>query len=264
MKLNRPTFKKIPLTETLSCVLLCASAITLVALQLKLVGSIITFLGIISLFITPIQFRRYVLLLFLSLLILGYSPVSSDISYGHMVQLLIGVSGTLLLPYLVSRYLYKEHLIKFPIFPVKKWSLKRSGYLVFTVAVSYLLFTLYFATTNAEYNWPVDNDPISLFNLFMGTMILGLWDELFFICTVLGVLKRYLPFHLANLIQAVLFSSFLYQIGFHSWGILLTFLFAVTQGYVYHRTNSLFYVISIHLTIDLVLFFMLLHTHGIL
>lgn len=264
MKRKQLTFDNIPFTEILSCIFLCASAITLVALQLKLLGSILVFLGIISLFLTPLPFRRYVLLLFLSLVVLGYSPVSSDISYSHMFQLLLGVSGTLLLPYLVSRYLYKEHLIRFPIFPVKKWTLKRSGYLVFTVAISYLLFTLYFATTNAEYNWPVENNTLSLFNLFMGTMVLGLWDELFFICTVLGILKRYLPFHLANFMQAVLFSSFLYQIGFHSWGIFLTFLFAITQGYVYHRTNSLFYVISIHLTIDLVLFFMLLHTNGIL
>ena len=38
-------------------------------------------------------------------------------------------------------------------------------------------------------------------------------------------------------------------------------LFALTQGYIFKKTESLLYVITIHLTLDLVLFLALLNVH---
>ena len=47
--------------------------------------------------------------------------------------------------------------------------------------------------------------------LFVGTNALGTWDELFFICTCFALLRRHLVDWQANLIQAVLFTSFLWE-----------------------------------------------------
>ena len=61
--------------------------------------------------------------------------------------------------------------------------------------------------------------------------------------------------------QAVLFTSFLHELGFTSWGPLMIFPFALIQGYTFATTRSLSYVVTVHLTFDLVLFGVLLHAH---
>jgi hypothetical protein len=48
------------------------------------------------------------------------------------------------------------------------------------------------------------------------------------------------------LLQAVLFTSFLFKLGFTGWGPVMIFIFAIIQGVVFRKTDSLFYVITIH------------------
>jgi hypothetical protein len=45
-------------------------------------------------------------------------------------------------------------------------------------------------------------------------------------------------------------------------GPLLTFPFAMLQGYTFKLTKSLTYVVSVHLIFDLVLFLALVHAHN--
>lgn len=116
-------------------------------------------------------------------------------------------------------------------------------------------------TTGAYQNWVVENDPYHLFILFLGTNGLGIWDELFFIVTVLALLKRHMPFHQANLVQALLFTSFLYELGFRGWAPFIIYPFALLQGLVFRRTDNLVYIIAIHLTIDFVLYLALINAH---
>jgi membrane protease YdiL (CAAX protease family) len=89
----------------------------------------------------------------------------------------------------------------------------------------------------------------------------GLWDELFFICTVFALLRRHFPMWTANLLQAVGFVSFLWELGYQSWGPALTVPFAVLQGYIFQRTRSLAYVVTVHLSFDLIIFMILVHAH---
>lgn len=93
-----------------------------------------------------------------------------------------------------------------------------------------------------------------LARLFVGVKAVGTWDELFFICTCLVILRRHFPLWQTNLLQAVIFVSFLLELGYSSWGPLLTVPFAlpahcgssircplrpVLQGYIFARTRSL-------------------------
>ena len=90
---------------------------------------------------------------------------------------------------------------------------------------------------------------------------MGVWDELFFVGMTLGILRKFLNFKLANFTQSVLFASFLYELGFTSWGLIMIFVFALTQGYAFKKAESLFYVIAIHLSLDLILFLALINVH---
>jgi membrane protease YdiL (CAAX protease family) len=167
----------------------------------------------------------------------------------------------LYLPYIISRFVYKEHMIRYNFKIPRKWTKKKVGYILFALGLSYILIPFYLSSTGIYHNWPVMSDFKNLFILFIGTNLLGLWDELFFVCTTLGILKRYFPFRTANIATTIIFTSFLYELGFRSWGFLIIPIFAFLQGWAYNKTSDLVYVIAIHLTVDVVLFLALVHAH---
>ena len=76
-----------------------------------------------------------------------------------------------------------------------------------------------------------------------------------------AVLLRHFPAWLANLLQAVVFVSFLWELGYRVWGPLLTIPFALVQGVIFLRTRSLGYVVTVHLLFDAVVFAVLVHAH---
>ena len=58
----------------------------------------------------------------------------------------------------------------------------------------------------------------------------GLWDELFFICTCYVLFLRHFRTPVANVLQAMIFVSFLWELGYQAWGPFLTIPFALIQG----------------------------------
>ena len=249
------------LPEYCSLFTLCISAVILIALQLYPWGWILLLTGFLSLFFCNRDFAKHFLLLFISLAILGITPITTDISYPHMIGMGITLTLAFILPYLVSHFVYKENLIQFQWHHGRNWYKTEILYIVLTAVISYFLLPFYLKSSGAYINWSVEPGISNIIRLFVGTNALGIWDELFFICTVLGILRKYLPFFLANSIQAILFTSFLFELGFTGWGPLMIYPFALLQGYIFQKTDSLLYVITIHLTLDLILFLALIHAH---
>lgn len=251
-----PTFARY-----LSIALLLLAAVTLIAFQIKPLGWIFLLISALSLCLTDKKYARDVLLLHISLAILGLTPITTDISYSHIAIMTGMLILAVAIPYVVSRYIYKDHHVRFPFHHGRSWYKSEILYIVITAGLSYLILPFYLSNTGAYLNWPSDIEGDAIIRLFIGTNGLGIWDELFFICTALGILRHYFPFYWANLFQAVLFTSFLYELGFTGWGPLMIFIFALLQGYIFNKTESLLYVITIHLTLDLVLFLALINAH---
>jgi membrane protease YdiL (CAAX protease family) len=247
--------------ETLSLILLPLSSILLIGLQFKLIGFVLLFLGIFSLFFCSKTFRKDLLLVYISLGILGMTPISTDISASHSIFMAILLTLVLLFPYLISRYIYKDHLVRFHFRKKEKWTKVEISYIFLTGILSYFIFPFMLLNTGSYQNWHVYPGAINLLLLFIGTNALGIWDELFFINTVLGILRKHSSFPIANFIQAILFTSFLYELGFRGWAFLLIFFFALLQGIIFKKTNSLLYIIAIHLTADFILYLALIYTH---
>ena len=134
--------------------------------------------------------------------------------------------------------------------------------MTFVLNLLALILPVYMIRTGVYENWPAASDPSMLTRLFVGTNALGIWDELFFICTCFALLRRHYPDWLANLLQAVLFTSFLWELGFHAWGPFLIYPFALVQGWTFRITKSLTYVVCVHLLFDLVLYLVLVHAHN--
>lgn len=247
--------------EYIEILLLDISAVILIGLQMKLVGYGLLIIGMVLLLLCSRQFKKDIALIYICLAILGLTPITTDISYTHILQMGIPLFLVVMLPYFVSKYVYKDHLVRFTFHHGRGWYKTEIGYVFFTAIVSYMVIPFYLRNTGAYRYWTVDPGVTNLLKLFIGTNFLGIWDELFFISTVLGILRRYMSFQWANLVQSIMFTSFLYELGFRGWGFIMIFIFALIQGYVFKKTESLLYVITIHLTLDLILYLALIHAH---
>lgn len=245
----------------ISLILLCLSTVLLIGLQVKLLGWMLLVLGLLSLCLCSKQFAKDIVLLYVSIAILGLTPITTDISYSHIFIMGTALALAVGIPYGISRYAYKDYLVRFPFYHGRRWYRTEFAYIAVTTVISYLVIPFYLKNTGAYLNWTVEPGLHNITKLFIGTNGLGIWDELFFVSTVLGILRRHIAFWLANVMQAILFTSFLFELGFTGWGPFMIYPFALLQGLIFRKTESLLYIITIHLCLDFVLFLALLNTH---
>ena len=247
--------------KTTILILLVLSAIVLIPLEQQLLGWILLIITGLLLLFTETHFRRDMALIVLSLGLLGITPINTDISLVHIFQMGTTLFLAVALPYLITRKLYKEKTIRYPFHHGRKWYKKEIFYIIVTATIAFLLLPFYLRNTGSYHNWTVQLGAGKLFILYLGTNMLGTWDEFFFVSTVLAIFKKYFPFPLANATQAMIFTSFLYALGFRGWAPLALYPFALSQGYIFKKTDSLLYILTIHLTLDLVLYLALIHAY---
>lgn len=253
--------KKLQLVSYIPLILLALSALFLVGLETKPVGWMLWLAGVIALLPNKRLFRLHVGLIYISLGLLGLVPIITDVTNENFLRMGSVLGLAIYIPYYIDRKVLKTNIIRYKFHHGRRWYKTEVLYIAVTALIAYFLLPFYFDSTNAHLNWTVENNPSSIIRLFIGTNALGIWDELFFVSTVLGILRIYLPFWQANVLQSVLFTSFLFDLGFTGWAPWVLYPFALLQGYIFKKTDSLFYVITIHLTLDLVLFLALINAH---
>ncbi|MEO5779822.1 CPBP family intramembrane glutamic endopeptidase [Arthrobacter oryzae] len=243
-------------------VLVACSGYVLFVLELRVIG-----FGLLVVSLLAARFISAALLRDLSLIAVGLAamslvPITTDISTGHMLVMGAAMAVAVGVPYGVSRFVFKDHAVRFPVLTGQPWTRAEKWYLPAVVIMGWALLPVYMISSGVYRNWPAVSDPDGIIRLFLGTNVLGIWDELFFICTVFALLRRHLPTVQANVLQAVLFTSFLWELGFRAWAPLFIFPFALVQAFIFTRTKSLSYIVCIHLLFDFVLFLVLIHAHN--
>ncbi|MBP1325686.1 membrane protease YdiL (CAAX protease family) [Leucobacter exalbidus] len=203
----------------------------------------------------------------LSLIVIGLAvvrtiPLAAQLDNCAMVRFTLALGGAVLVPYLVSRYLYRDRATGFPWRGGGRWGRLHWGWLGAVIVLAWLLLPWYFMGSGVYRNWPAVDSPELIGRLFVGVGAVGIWDELFFICTVFAVLLRHFPMWTANVLQMIVFVSFLWELGYRSWGPALTIPFALVQGYIFMRTRSLAYVVTVHLLFDAIVFAVIVHAHN--
>ncbi|MFB7250320.1 type II CAAX prenyl endopeptidase Rce1 family protein [Microbacterium sp. NPDC056234] len=201
-------------------------------------------------------------LIAIGMLIVSVIPLAAELDNLAMLRFTLALGGAVLVPYVISRYVYRDRAISFPWRTGKRWGRLQWGWLIAVLALGWLILPFYFITSGVYQNWPVVDTPELIVRLFVGVGAVGIWDELFFICTVFALLRRHFPDAVANMLQAVVFVSFLWELGYREWGPLLTIPFALLQGFIFLRTHSLAYVVTVHLLFDAVVFAVLVHAHN--
>jgi len=143
-------------------------------------------------------------------------------------------------------------VIDYRFWPEKWWGID-AWYTLLSIPLAWLVLQLYWHLTPDLYQgWsmPDEVDRGEIKKLFLGINMVGIWDELFFINTVFAVLRSLFRYRVSNLVQAVVYTSVLYDMVFVGAGPYIVFLFAWTQGAMYERSGRLFWVIMVHLIVD--------------
>lgn len=193
--------------------------------------------------------------------IISTISLKADLSNAGIARFAVVLSLAVLVPWAVSRYLYKDDAVNFPVRTGRRWTGPMWAYIGAVVVIGYLVLPFYFLGSGAYLNWPPLEGGSDIARLFFGVNAVGLWDELFFICVVFTLLTRHFPMWTANLLQATVFVSFLWELGYREWGPLLTIPFALVQGWLFSKVKSLSYVVTVHLLFDAVVFAVLVHGH---
>ncbi|XKG42127.1 CPBP family intramembrane metalloprotease [Microbacterium marinum] len=201
-------------------------------------------------------------LIAIGLLIVSAVPLKAELDNAAMVRFTLALGGAVLVPYLVSRFVYRDHAIRFPWRGGGRWKTWQWIWLAAVLVLGWLILPFYFITSGVYENWPVVDTPDLIARLFVGVGAVGIWDELFFICTCFALLRRHFADATSNVLQAVVFVSFLWELGYRAWGPVLTIPFALLQAVIFLRTRSLAYVVTVHLLFDAVVFGVLVHAHN--
>lgn len=205
--------------------------------------------------------RLMLLSICLAIAIIGTTPVNTGLSTGHILKMLAGMIAAVAVPYLFLEHWHKQGVIQYKLHHGRRWHLYEILYVLVPAAIGYFTLPFFFSSTGNYQHWTVELTFRGLLLLLLGLIAVGVWDEVIFVATIGSVLRKLLPFWAANIAQAFVFSSFLYELGFRSWSVYFAYIFALIQFYIYKITNSLIYAITIHVVFDLVLFVALIHAY---
>lgn len=206
-------------------------------------------------------FRRRMGVLLGCVLLLGFTPIQTATSNRNFLALGSCFLAVILLPYVILKRT-DPRVIRYILWP-RRFRWLDIFYVAISIPLSWGAFQLYFRVVNPEVptHWVLPPLPESepIWRLFIGINLVGIWDELFFINTVYAVLRSVFPYRVANLGQAVVYTSVLYQMAFTGIGPILIYIFALTQGAMFEETENLLYVILVHLIVDFFLVAGILH-----
>ena len=196
------------------------------------------------------------------LLVVSVIPLKAELDNLAFLRFTLALGGAVAVPYVLSRWVYRDYAIRFPWRGGGRWTKFQWSWLVAVLVLGWLILPFYFITSGVYLNWPVVDTPDLIARLFVGVGAVGIWDELFFICTCFALLRRHFPDWQANILQSIVLVSFLWELGYQAWGPFLTIPFALLQGFIFMKTRSLAYVVTVHLLFDAVVFAVLVHAHN--
>jgi membrane protease YdiL (CAAX protease family) len=245
----------------LAAALVCGAAVPLYVFLQRPLGYAMLAAGLVVALVVDRHLLRHLAVVTASLVVISTVSLAADLSDAGIARFTVVLSLALLIPWATLRFVFRDDTIRFPWRSGRRWSRFEYTYLVVVLAVGYLLLPVYFIGANAYRRWPAVTEPGEIARLFVGVNAVGLWDELFFICILFALLRRHFPLWQANVLQSVVFVSFLWELGYQGWAPAFTVPFALLQGFIFQRTRSLTYIVTVHLSFDALIFMILVHAH---
>jgi membrane protease YdiL (CAAX protease family) len=260
----KPRALTMPPLSLIALVAFCGATILLIPLGWYIPGFA---LWAVSAFCTARQpdprIRRNLGTLLGCIAVLAFAPIHTGLDTPHMVTLFLFFAAVIAGPVLVLHRLAPGEL-RWRFWPVR-FSKHDIIYTLISIPLAWIVIEGYFYHLNpgiaAHWSLPPVHDANAVQRLVLGINLVGIWDELFFINIVYGLLRGIFSARVANLAQAVVYTSVLYDMAFTGHGIWIVYLFALTQGVMYEKSRVLLYVLVVHLIVDLFLVLAILQWH---
>jgi membrane protease YdiL (CAAX protease family) len=238
-----------------------ASAVLLFGLHVRPLGYLVLALSLVAAFLVDRRLGTDLALIGVGVAIISTTSMAADVSWPRFVAIGTALTLAVAVPFLVDRFVLRRSAIRFPWRTGRRWPTVEKAYLLAVPVLGWAILPSYFIRSGAYENWPELSDTGELARFFVGVNAVGTWDELFFVCTCFALLLRHFPWWQANLLQATIFVSFLWELGYRSWGPALTIPFALLQGLIFTRTRSLTLVLVVHLLFDAIVFMAIVHAN---
>jgi membrane protease YdiL (CAAX protease family) len=259
-----PTFvdrTRVPAWGLVAAAGVSASAVVLFALLLPGWGHALLVLSVLLAWRVDSGLGRDLTLVGAGIAIVSTTSVEADLRWDRFLTLGAVLTAAVAVPLMLDRLWLRRRAIVFPWRTGTSWTRLQWSYVVAVPVLGWAILPAYFIHSGSYRNWPHVQESSELARFFVGVNFVGLWDELFFICTCFALLRRHFGLWTANVLQAAVFVSFLWELGYRSWGPLLTIPFALLQGWIFNRTRNLTYVVVVHLLFDVIVFLAIVHAH---
>lgn len=200
-------------------------------------------------------FRRRMGVLLGCVLLLATAPITTDTSDRGFLVLGGYFLAVVALPAIILGRT-DPGVIRFQLWP-KKFRWLDIFYVAISIPLAWAVIKFYwYVNPFMPQQWwlPEVEDIKETWRLFIGINCVGIWDELFFVNTVYGVLRSIFPFKIANAAQGVVYTSVLFDMAFIGIGPIVVYIFAWTQGSMFEESENLLYVLIVHLIVDYFLF----------
>nr|WP_240643841.1 CPBP family intramembrane glutamic endopeptidase [Antribacter gilvus] len=241
--------------------LVSASAVLLFAVHVRPIAYVPLVAGILLGLAVDRALGRDLALIGVGLGIISSISLEADLTDEGIQRFAVVLIASVVVPWALSRYVFRQDTIQFPLITHRRWGRGQWTYLLIVVAVGYLILPFYFLGSGAYLNWPDLEGSQDIWRLLMGVNAVGIWDELFFVCVAFALYRKHFGLWTSNFLQAAIFVSFLWELGYREWGPLLTIPFALVQGWIFAKFKDLAYVVTVHLLFDVVVFMVLVHGH---
>ncbi|HET6462378.1 MAG TPA: hypothetical protein VFH33_01135 [Candidatus Krumholzibacteria bacterium] len=242
----------------------CAATVLLVPLAWYIPGFALWFLSAALTFRqSNARLRRNLGILLGCIAVLAFAPIHTGLDTRHMAILFLCFVAVVVGPSIIMGVIAPGE-ISWRFWP-RHFSKRDLIYTAVSIPLAWWVINTYFFHLNPTLasHWvlPASYNVHAVQRLVIGINTVGIWDELFFVNTVYGLLRGVFPARVANVAQAVVYTSVLYDMAFTGHGVWIVYLFALTQGVMYEKSRVLLWVLIVHLIVDLWLVLAILQWH---
>lgn len=203
-----------------------------------------------------VTLRRRMGILMGCVILLGAIDINPSLKNENFIALTIPFTLVIVIPAIIMHFTDKG-IIRYRFWPVH-WRKQDVIYTILSIPLAWVVLKSYewgnreFFDNELFRQWamPPEADAGEIRRLFIGINLVGIWDELFFVNTCFAILRSLFRFRIANAIQAVIYTAVLYDMAFVGCGVFIVFLFAWTQGSMFEKSESLLWVLIVHLIVD--------------
>ena len=218
--------------------------------------------GILILKDDEVPVRRRMGILLGCVALLAATDINTSTEWANFLRVGIPFFLVVFIPAVIMRYT-DPGIIRYRFWP-RFWRKADVIYTVLSIPLAWAILEFYWWVNPELYQqWSLPPEPDSdeIKRLFLGINMVGIWDELFFVNTVFAVLRSLFHFRVANFLQAVVYTSVLYDMAFIGIGPVIVFAFAWTQGRMFEKSESLLWVLIVHLIVDFFLVAAIVHSY---